>query len=65
MLLAAHKYTEEDLEDSLAHLSNTARGMEEKDFDEEKFVLVCCSSLSISDPSLSSWMTSLTTSIVP
>jgi hypothetical protein len=40
MLLAAHKYTTDDLEDSLAHLSNTARGIEEEDFDEKKFVLV-------------------------
>jgi hypothetical protein len=40
MLLAAHKYTTEDLEDSLAHLSNTARGAEDVDFDEKKFVLV-------------------------
>lgn len=40
MLVAAHRYSTEDLADSLAHLSNTARGIEDEDFDEEKFVLV-------------------------
>jgi hypothetical protein len=39
-LSSIHRYSTEDLDDSLAHLSNTARGMEDANFDEEKFVLV-------------------------
>ena len=35
-----NRYSTEDLDDSLAHLSNTARGVEDENFDEEKFVLV-------------------------
>ena len=39
MLLAAHAY-HDDTTDSFAHLSNTAKGAELSDFDEEKFVLL-------------------------
>lgn len=39
MLLAAHKYSS-DTEDSFAHLSNTAKGAELSDFDEEKYVML-------------------------
>lgn len=39
-LSPCYRYTTEDLEDSLAHLSNTARGIEDENFDEEKFVMV-------------------------
>jgi tubulin---tyrosine ligase len=39
MLLAAHAY-HEDTSDSFAHLTNTAKGAELSDFDEEKYVLL-------------------------
>lgn len=39
MLLAAHYY-HDDTSDTFAHLSNTAKGAELSDFDEEKFVLL-------------------------
>jgi tubulin--tyrosine ligase len=38
MLIAAHKYNLENIEDIHCHLTNTARAVELDDFDEEKFV---------------------------
>ncbi len=39
MLLAAHKYKLDDLDDVYRHLTNTARSAEDINFDEKKFVL--------------------------
>jgi len=39
MLLAAHKYKLDDLDDIYRHLTNTARSAEDINFDENKFVL--------------------------
>lgn len=38
MLLAAHRYELEDLDDVHKHLTNTARSVEDINFSEEKFV---------------------------
>lgn len=40
MLLAAHKYKLDDLDDIYRHLTNTARSAENIDFDESKFILL-------------------------
>lgn len=40
MLLAAHKYKLDDLDDIYRHLTNTARSAENTDFDESKFILL-------------------------
>jgi hypothetical protein len=40
MLLAAHKYKLDDLDDIYRHLTNTARSAENIDFDETKYILL-------------------------
>ena len=40
MLIAAHKYDSEDMEDIYSHLTNTARAAEDVNFDEKLFVQV-------------------------
>ena len=40
MLLAAHKYKLDDLDDIYRHLTNTARSAENIDFDEKKYILL-------------------------
>jgi tubulin---tyrosine ligase len=38
MLIAAHRYDDADIDDVYAHLTNTARSVEDINFDESKFV---------------------------
>lgn len=38
MLIAAHRYDKDDLDDMFCHLTNTARACEDSSFDESKFV---------------------------
>lgn len=40
MLLAAHKYNKDDLDDIYCHLTNTARAAETQHFDEENYVKI-------------------------
>jgi len=38
MLIAAHRFDVDDLNDVYGHLTNTARAVEDQSFDEEKYV---------------------------
>lgn len=39
--IGSHRYDINDLEDDFIHLTNTCRGAEDIEFDENKFVRVC------------------------